>query len=410
MKTRIFTLFLALCCGLLFGCGGPGTEEETGMKTVDEILAQTAASELTCSKYQLKKYTQPYWKSQIVYNETVMFVADAQGNVPEKKLAFPIAKVLEVRDSTLGTQYAEGTDYAVTGEGSLRLTGGSRIPVTVFADYYVEQDKGAGALSKSQPGRYLDYGEGDYFYRKQVCVTYIRTEEYQGPAPVFRAEGLPATLAKLKNRENLKIVFYGDSITTGCNASGNYDALPNMPRFDQMTVSRLKDWYGYDGTDISLVNTAMGGWLSENGKGELQTRVLDHNPDLVVLGFGMNDGTWNISEDVFGANIDFMVRKLKAANPACEVLLLSTMLPNPDATTAANGDFFKKQKDYLPVLRQIADGYEGVEVADVTSLHEQLLLRKDYCDMTGNNVNHPSDFLVRVYAQVILSHLIENYH
>jgi len=38
-------------------------------------------------------------------------------------------------------------------------------------------------------------------------------------------------------------------------------------------------------------------------------------------------------------------------------------------------------------------------VMDMTTLHGNLLTRKRYCDMTGNNVNHPNDFLARAYAQ-----------
>ncbi|MBR2009328.1 MAG: hypothetical protein IJ936_04295, partial [Peptococcaceae bacterium] len=39
---------------------------------------------------------------------------------------------------------------------------------------------------------------------------------------------------KLNNKEDLKILFYGDSITTGCNASSQSRSEPNMPFFDKM--------------------------------------------------------------------------------------------------------------------------------------------------------------------------------
>ena len=84
MKRWVAFLLCLFCLGLL-GCG---EKSEEGLKTVDQILSETAASQLTCSKYQLKKYTQPFWKNQIVYNETVMFIASADGSIPEKQLAF----------------------------------------------------------------------------------------------------------------------------------------------------------------------------------------------------------------------------------------------------------------------------------------------------------------------------------
>jgi lysophospholipase L1-like esterase len=411
MKKIVSIILCILCFVMLQGCGNNGTQEDGDkLMTVQQILDSAKPSDLVCDKYSLKKYTQPLWNNQIVYNETVMFIRDSDGNIPEKKLAYPIAKILEVRDSALTILYEQDVDYQVTQDGNLKALPGGGIYVTDFDDYYLPQDKpgGIGALSKSVQGRFLDYGESDYFYSRQVCVTYITVTKYSGAKPAFNKDALPKTLQKLSARENLKIVFYGDSITEGCNASGHYNVAPNMPRFSEMTAARLKNHYGYDDTDITVVNTAVGGWLSDNGKGELTSRVLDHQPDIVVLGFGMNDGTFGIPDDVFGNNIDFMVRKIKNTLSDCEIILISTMLPNPDATTQSNGDYLKKQKDYQSVLYEIAAGYDGVAVADVTAVHEHLLSRKDYCDMTGNNINHPNDFLIRIYTQVILSNLIEN--
>ena len=39
----------------------------------------------------------------------------------------------------------------------------------------------------------------------------------------------------------------------------------------------------------------------------------------------------------------------------------------------------------------------------MTSIHQSLLARKSYADMTGNNINHPNDYLARVYAQTLLA-------
>ena len=53
------------------------------------------------------------------------------------------------------------------------------------------------------------------------------------------------------------------------------------------------------------------------------------------------------------------------------------------------------------------DFYEGVAVAKMTDMHLHLLSLKRYWDMTGNNINHPNDFLARVYAQVVAQMLVE---
>ena len=40
-------------------------------------------------------------------------------------------------------------------------------------------------------------------------------------------------------------------------------------------------------------------------------------------------------------------------------------------------------------------------MADVTNTHEGVLTRKKFYDFTGNNINHPNDFLNRVYSQTL---------
>jgi hypothetical protein len=39
----------------------------------------------------------------------------------------------------------------------------------------------------------------------------------------------------------------------------------------------------------------------------------------------------------------------------------------------------------------------------MSSVHRHLLARKEYYHMTGNNINHPNDFLARVYGMVLMA-------
>jgi hypothetical protein len=54
---------------------------------------------------------------------------------------------------------------------------------------------------------------------------------------------------------------------------------------------------------------------------------------------------------------------------------------------------------YLAALKSLES--EKIAVADVWSMHAHILNTKRYCDISGNHVNHPNDFMVRVYAQVV---------
>ena len=91
--------------------------------------------------------------------------------------------------------------------------------------------------------------------------------------------------------------------------------------------------------------------------------------------------------------------------PDTAVLLVATMYANP-----ASSRWCMNQPLFEPELLKLADEYNAkcvpCAVAPVTSLSARLLQRKRFCDCSGNNINHPNDFLVRLYAQTALQTLI----
>lgn len=143
---------------------------------------------------------------------------------------------------------------------------------------------------------------------------------------------------------------------------------------------------------------------SKWGLDNVQENINKHNPNLVVLGFGMNDGTQGVKPEQFQSNIEKTIQAVRAKHPNCEFILVSTTLPNPDVS----GPWTQYQPDYQDVLEAIAGRTSGVAVAKMTDMHTHLLRLKRYWDMTGNNINHPNDFLARVYAQVVSQVLVQD--
>ena len=142
-------------------------------------------------------------------------------------------------------------------------------------------------------------------------------------------------------------------------------------------------------------NTAVGGTATEWGLENARERAARLKPDLCFLAFGMNDGTAKIAPQRYISQTQGIMAQVRAANPECEFVLVATMLPNREVK-----GFDGLQRDYLPDLLNLKR--PGCALADMPSLHGALLGRKRYEDMTGNNVNHPNDFLSRVYAQLML--------
>lgn len=61
-----------------------------------------------------------------------------------------------------------------------------------------------------------------------------------------------------------------------------------------------------------------------------------------------------------------------------------------------------EQLEALKKLKQ-----EGIAIADFYTMQKTLMNRKRFIDMTGNNLNHPNDFLIRCHAQVLATMLIK---
>lgn len=420
MKKILALILSVLTLCLCASCGGtnggdkePPKEDENRLLTVEEIMESYSAGKLKCDKYSLAKYTSPYWTNQVIYNETVCFYAE-NGAVQEKKLMYKPAKILEVRSYGLDKLYEEGSDYVMTAEG-IKLSENSTIPHTDFDFFYLDEplDPNAAFRSISHPDKFVAYNEFQRFTDKQVCVTYIRTEEYKGPAQEY-SQKLDKFVQKLENRENVTLLFYGDSIMEGCNASGYRNYAPKMPKFSDLVSKQLSNVYGYNGdTEITTYNTAVGGWLSSTGIERWTAKNKGIKPDLFVVNFGCNDGTFSASPDSVVNNLRSMIKRAKTENPDCAVIILSPIIPNTDATTSVSEpvvrNFANNQEEYESYFCDLADEYEDAVCIKITEFYKWILERKEFIDVMASNISHPNDFFVRVYAQSILSKLIKNY-
>lgn len=54
--------------------------------------------------------------------------------------------------------------------------------------------------------------------------------------PQYAGSQLPKTIAKLKAKQPVTVVYYGDSIMVGCEASGLNKYEPYMPIFTTMVT------------------------------------------------------------------------------------------------------------------------------------------------------------------------------
>ncbi len=371
-----------------------GTQILYGTET-NQVLYFESIGEGVVTKAEISydNYLSPIWEGDTVYDESVMPLANADGTIDPIMLAYDIDEIVSVKSANLAVTYESGKDYTVE-NGKLVIPSGSKIPISAYGDYYFNTlTDNAFACTK---GGYIYFSEGSYFHERQIVVTYKHSDTWSGSVPEKQGASLTNIIGKLSNKEPVNIVFYGDSITVGANASSFIGAPPYLETYAELVTKTLKEKYEYD--DISYINTALGGQLTEWGVANAQTLAADKSPDLMVLAFGMND--IQTEPATYQSQIEQIINTVRASNPDCDIILVGTMLPNEEAAGA-----YGNQIQFITNLNAVAEKYDNVAVADMTTMHKKLLERKSYRDMTGNNVNHPNDFLGRVYAQVVLETL-----
>lgn len=343
--------------------------------------------------YNREACMSPLWLGNIVYNETLMFVEDEDGLAPPAPLLFTPDEILSVRSFDLAVKYERDIDYTVQ-NGCIVLTENSRIFKWCHHNYYPTAAIPGGTFEKTGGG-FIAFGEGDTFFKTQVAVTYRHTQQWQGIVPGNKGGRLEKTRSKLVNKKALTIVYYGDSITTGANSSNTQ--APFTPIWTTLVTETIAEHFA--NPNVIEINTALGGTNAKWGATNAKELVVAHKPDLAVIAFGMNDANTNSAK--YAYNIGKIICAVRKADKDAEFILVSPMLANKEVK-----GFYGNQYKFECTLRQFEYFDNGIAVAPVWSMHKYILRKKRYYDLTGNNVNHPNDFLARVYAQTVTALLI----
>ncbi len=272
--------------------------------------------------------------------------------------------------------YKEGQDYTVDYKaGTVARATDSRIP-----DFSTNVLYGQKNFDHSQfPG-----------YTNNPFFVYVDYETHNGrpfATKTDQSKLLPKTIAKLKAGGPFKVIAYGDSITAGGEASVEDLRFPNL--YAQSLQRRFPK------AQITLENGATGGDSSNEGIARLEEKVLTRNPDLVLIGFGMNDhNVSGVPLDRFERNVTQIIRSIRQRTGA-EMMLLSTFPPNPDWAYGSH-----QMEKYAETTKRVAAA-EKCAYADLASVWALASARKDPQSLLANNINHPNDFGHWLYLQAL---------
>jgi acyl-CoA thioesterase-1 len=320
---------------------------------------------------EVQEAMQPFWQGRTVYDETVLLLSQ-HGRPAAGRLLFTPTRILSVRDYAQARTYVQGRDYTLHGK-TLTILPGSRMPTVRTGEV------------RAYPYQWYKLNG------RHVVVTYTHADTLPLPIPAYRADLLPHTVAKLRHHLPVTVVTQGDSITLGNDGSGFLHIPPYLPPWPELFVDRLKHTSGDDA--IRLYNTALGGTTSEWGVENADSAVAALDPDLVILAFGMND-LWNVPADQFRANIQSIIRRVRARRPEAEFILVASMLYDTDY--APEAEFRDRLTAYTRALQSLTG--PGIRLLNMHALSRALYAAKNPLDFVSNPM-HPNDCMNRWYAQ-----------
>jgi lysophospholipase L1-like esterase len=227
-------------------------------------------------------------------------------------------------------------------------------------------------------------------------------------APLVRFHRRIAEKSANNALPSVLILALGDSVTAG---AGRKDHFLHEAVYHAVLKRLLQERYPL--CVFSVINAGDNGQNAPGGIAKLE-QVLHHQPDLFLIGFGLNDSSAGLAgleryAEALGALID----RARQATEADIILLTPNMKPYYD-----NGNVAEEWKDAVErFIQNQPDGIvaayaqraaevgrdRGVPVADVYAAWEALHARgENPTEMLINGLNHPDEAGHRLAANVIM--------
>lgn len=208
------------------------------------------------------------------------------------------------------------------------------------------------------------------------------------------------------------IVAFGDSTTA---PRGNTEVYATL----------LSNELSFEGGDVKVINSGIGGNTTSNAKSRFEKDVLAHKPDVVIIQFGINDSAvdvWKkppatgprVALETYRTNLTEMVRTLKK-NGARVVLMTSNPISwtDPLRKLYSTAPYLLDDPDgmnvllrgYAEAVRKLAQE-EGVGLVDIyTEFKKADQMPKHKPGWLSKDGMHPDDPGHRLVARLLMEHL-----
>lgn len=209
----------------------------------------------------------------------------------------------------------------------------------------------------------------------------------------------------LRNHPALTIALLGDSVTQGCFEcyTDRKGDLQTVFDYESSYGNRLKGMLNtlYPCVPFHVINAGISGDNAQGGLKRLERDVLSFRPDLVIVGFALNDSlSGKDGLDAYKEALSEIVRRVIASGAECIVLTPNAMNitlsdREKDASYEKNAKKFMRIQTegmldlYAEAAREVAK-QNGATICDVYAKWKKMIAAGvDVTELLANRLNHP---------------------
>ena len=205
----------------------------------------------------------------------------------------------------------------------------------------------------------------------------------------------------------INIVIFGDSVSHGC--------LVHHIDYENVYWNRLKKKLNAirDFVPVNMICASISGTTANASVSRLEKQVLNHNPDMVIVCFGLNDVNGSLETYLRSLHIIFE----RCMEAGAEVIFMTPNMMNTyvaDDTPAKHLEYAYKTAEmqtsgrmdrYISEAARLATEM-GVTVCDCYSKWKEISKTQDVTMLLANRINHPTEEMHRLFADSLYETII----
>lgn len=207
----------------------------------------------------------------------------------------------------------------------------------------------------------------------------------------------------------INIVAFGDSVTHGALGLGeiNYETV-YWNRLKQK-INNVRNYM-----PVNVINAGIGGITANASIGRMDKQVFAHNPDLVIVCFGLNDVNGPIERYLNALTKIFE----KCNEEDVETIFMTPNMLNTsvaDDTASIHMEYAKRtaeiqnggrMDEFMNAACELAKSM-GIKVCDCYSEWKKLSETQDITYLLANRINHPTKEMHELFAQKLFETIFD---